>query len=170
MRCSTSLLRTSAEGQLGADQRDVLALAEQVGNPADVVLVGVGEDDGLDVAQPVLDGGEVGQDQVDAGLVGLGEQNPAVHDEQPPGVLEDRHVPADLAETAERDYAQAVPGQSGRGAESGVRMAHVSFTPPASRSSRSCCISAAVASASGRRTGPPGRPSIDSAAFVVITP
>jgi hypothetical protein len=41
-----------AEGQLGADQRAVIALAEQVGHRAAVILVGMGEDDRLDIAQP----------------------------------------------------------------------------------------------------------------------
>ena len=44
------------EGQLGADQRDVRLLAEQVGDAADVVLVAVREDDALDVVEAVPDG------------------------------------------------------------------------------------------------------------------
>ena len=66
-----------------ADQRDVGLLAQQVGHRPDVVLVAVGENDGLDGVQPVPDVVEVGQDQVDAGLEVLGEQHPAVDDEQP---------------------------------------------------------------------------------------
>ena len=41
------------QGQLRADQRDVGALAQQVRDGADVVLVAVREDDGLDVVEPV---------------------------------------------------------------------------------------------------------------------
>ncbi len=102
------------ERQLGPDQGDVAALAEQVGHRADVVLVGVREDQRLDVVEPVFQVAEVRQDQVDARLVRLGEQDAAVDDEQPPEVLEDRHVPADLTEPAERDDAQAVARQRRR--------------------------------------------------------
>ena len=77
-----------------------------------------------DVVEPVPDRGEVGEDHVDAGLVLLGEQHAAVDDQQLAGVLEDRHVAADLAEAAEGDHAQAAVGQGRRGAEFGVRVAH----------------------------------------------
>ena len=165
----SELATDEAKRQLRADQRDVLALAEEVRHPADVVLVRMREDDRLDLVQPVLDRGEVRQDQVNPGLIRLGEEHAAVHDEQAPGALKDRHVAADLAEPAQRDDAQAVRFERRRGPELGMRVAHRSFTPPASRSVRSCCISAGVASASGARTGPPGRPSMLSAAFVVMT-
>ena len=49
---------------------------------------------------------EVGEDQVDAGVVVLGEQHAAVDDQQPAVVLEDGHVAADLAEPAERGDPQ----------------------------------------------------------------
>ena len=94
------------ERQLRADQRDVAAQAQQVRDRADVVLVAVREDDRLDVVEPVGDVVEVRQDEVDAGLVVLGEQHAAVDDEQAAGVLEHRHVAADLPQPAERDDAQ----------------------------------------------------------------
>src|SRR6202035_81530 len=161
------------EGQLGPDQRDVAALAEQVGHRADVVLMGVREDQRLDVVEPVLQVAEVRQDQVDARLVRLGEQHAAVDDEQPPEVLEDGHVPADLAETAERDDAQAAARQGRRRCQVRVRVAHRaspfsgSFTPPAARSSASLRRSASLAGSNGPRTPPPGRPSSSSAALVM---
>ena len=65
---------------------------------------------------------EVRQDQVDAGLLLLGEEDAAVDDEQAAAVLEDRHVAADLAEAAERGDAQAVLGKLRRGAEFRMRM------------------------------------------------
>ena len=99
------------EGQRGADERDVGLEAQQVRHRADVVLVPVGEDDGLDVVEPVLEVGEVGQDQVDAGLVVVGEEHAAVDDEQLAAVLEDGHVAADLAEAAERDDPHAAVGE-----------------------------------------------------------
>ena len=88
--------------QLRADEGDVLPLAEEVRRRADVVLVAVGEDERLDVVEPVPDRLEVGEDQVDARVVLLGEEHAAVDDEQAAVVLEDRHVAADLAEAAER--------------------------------------------------------------------
>jgi hypothetical protein len=64
------------EGELGADQRDVRLLAQEEGDAADVVLVAMGEDDALDVVETVPDGREVGQDQVDSGLLLLGKSTP----------------------------------------------------------------------------------------------
>jgi hypothetical protein len=90
------------QGQLGADQGDVVALAEEVRRGADVVLVAVREHQRLDRVEAVPDGVEVGEDQVDAWMGLLGEQDAAVDDEQPPVVLEDGHVATDLAEPAER--------------------------------------------------------------------
>ena len=90
------------QGEPRPDQRDVPAQPQQVGDRADVVLVAVGEDHGGDVVEPVLDDAEVGEDQVDARLLGLGEEHAAVDDEQLPVELEHRHVAADLAEAAQR--------------------------------------------------------------------
>ena len=57
------------EGQLGADQRDVRAQLEQVGHAADVVLVAVGEHQGVDLVETVLDVAEIGQDEIHARLL-----------------------------------------------------------------------------------------------------
>ncbi len=110
------------EGELGADQRDVRLLAEQEGDGADVVLVAVREDDALDVVEAVPDGREVRQDQVDSGLLLLGEEHSAVDDQQATAVLEDRHVSADLAEAAERGDPQGALRERRRRAEFRVRM------------------------------------------------
>ena len=127
------LRRQAVLGQLGshqaqrqprADQRDVAALAEQVRDRADVVLVGVREHERLDLIQPVLQVTEVGQDEVHARLVRLGKQDTAVDDQQPSVVLEDGHITADLTEPAERDDAQALRGQRRRGAEFRMGVAH----------------------------------------------
>ena len=107
------------EGQLGADQRDVVLLPQQEGDGADVVLVAVGEDDADDVVEAVPDGGEVRQDQVDARLLLLGEEDAAVDDQQLAAVFEDRHVAADLTEAAERGDAQAAFGSVRGGPSSG---------------------------------------------------
>ncbi len=99
------------QGEARADDRDVGPLAQQVGHAADVVLVAVGEHDRVDLVEAVPDPGEVGHDHVDTRLVLLGEEHAAVDDEQPPGVLEDGHVAADLAEAAQRNDPQPVAGQ-----------------------------------------------------------
>ena len=110
------------EGQLRADERDVPALAEEVRRGADVVLVTVGQHETLDGVEAVPDGVEVGEDQVDPGVVVLREQDATVDDEQAVGVLEDGHVAADLAEAAEGDDPQPSGGQRCRRGELGVGM------------------------------------------------
>ena len=114
--------RDQRQGEPGADQRDVAAQPQQVRDRADVVLVPVGEDDGGDVVEPVLDDPEVGEDQVDAGLLGLGEQDAAVDDQQLALELQHGHVAADLAEPAERHDAQPALGQRRRGLQVEVRL------------------------------------------------
>ena len=124
------------EGQLRADQRDVAPLAQEVRRGADVVLVAVGQHQRLDVVEPVPDGVEVREDQVDAGVVLLGEEHAAVDDQQPPVVLEDGHVATDLAQTAERDDAQAALLQPRRGGQLGVGMTHPGSPTKRERSER----------------------------------
>ena len=94
------------EGQRRADQGDVGAQAQEVGHRADVVLVAVGEHDPDDVLEALAEEPEVGQDQVDARLVLLGEEHAAVDDEDLAVDLEARHVAADLAEAADGDDAE----------------------------------------------------------------
>jgi hypothetical protein len=86
--------------QPGSDQLQVTALAKQVRNRADVVFMTMGQYEGVDGVESAPDRLEVGQDQVDAGMVVFWEEHSTVDDEQPAGVLEDRHVAADLAEAA----------------------------------------------------------------------
>src|SRR6478752_4457571 len=112
------------QGQGRADDRDVALELEQVRHGADVVLVAVREDDGLDVVEPVGDVGEVRQDEVDSGVVVLGEEHAAVDDEQLALRLEHGHVASDLAQPTECDDPQAVVGERwGRG-QLGVGVAH----------------------------------------------
>ena len=80
--------------------RDV---AQQEGEAAGVVLVGVGEDHRLDPIGVLAQVREVGQDEIDAGHVGVGEHDPAVDDQDPAVDLEAEAVPADLAEPAEEN-------------------------------------------------------------------
>ena len=144
MRCSVSLLATSP--RVSRDPTIGISPPEQVRHAADVVLVRVRQHERLDLVEPVSYGREVRQDQIDARLILFGKEHAAVHDKEPSGVLKDGHVAADLAKPAERHNAQAVCWERRRRAE--LR----------------------VASGSGGRTDPPGRPSRLSAAFVRISP
>ena len=78
-------------------------VAQEVGQPTRVVLVAVGQDDPVHPVPTVLQVGELGQDQVDAGHVGFGEHDPAVEDDDPPLDLYAGTVAADLAQSAEED-------------------------------------------------------------------
>ena len=82
--------------------------AQDVRQRADVVLVRVREQDGLDVARVVLQVREVGKDEVDAEVLVAREREPGVDEDAATLGLVQRHVLADLAEAAERDDADAL--------------------------------------------------------------
>ena len=106
MRCSLSFasMRASVRPEpiSGMSARSL----QQVRDGADVVLVAVREHDADDVVEAVADRAEVGQDQVDAGLVLLGEEHAAVDDEDLAVDLEHGHVATDLAEATDGDDPQ----------------------------------------------------------------
>ena len=66
-----------------------------------MVLVGVREQDGVQLARMVLEVGEVRQDEVDAEVLVARERQAGVHDDDLALALVDGHVLADLAEPAE---------------------------------------------------------------------
>ena len=70
---------------------------------ADVILVAVGEDQRLDLLAPRLDEGQVGDDQVDAELVGVGEHDAGVDEDGRVLPRHGHHVHAELAEASEGD-------------------------------------------------------------------
>ena len=76
---------------------------------ADVILVAVGEDQRLDLAAARLDVRHVGDDQIDAELVGVGEHDTGVDEDR--GVLpgHGHHVHAELAEASQRRRPRASP-------------------------------------------------------------
>ena len=111
-----------AERQRRAVDRDG-DVAQQVGEPAGVVLVGVGEHDALDPVGVLAQVGEVGQDEVDAGHVGVGEHEPAVDDEDAPVDLEAEAVAPDLTQPAEEDDAALVPRLTAADATDRIRPA-----------------------------------------------
>ncbi len=57
---------------------------------------------------------QIRQDQVDAGLIVAGEQHTAVDDQQPAQMLENGHVAADFADSAQRGHPQTSGGQRPR--------------------------------------------------------
>ena len=93
-------------------ERDV---AEQEREPTGVVLVRVGEERGLDPVGVLAQVGEVGEDEVDARHLGLGEHDAAVDDEDAVVDLEAEAVPPDLTEPAEEDDLDRRMGSSRSG-------------------------------------------------------
>ena len=77
-----------------------------------MVLVAVGQDDAAHRLPVLLQVRDVGDDEVDAEHLGLGEREAAVDDEDLVVDLDDGDVLADLAHPAERDDAQRI-GHSG---------------------------------------------------------
>ena len=81
-------------------------LGQHVGQPADVVLMRVRDEERLDVGAPLLEVGHVGHHEVDAEHLLVGEHQAAVDHDDLVAVLEHVHVLADLAHPAEGDDAQ----------------------------------------------------------------
>jgi hypothetical protein len=85
----------------------------------------VREHDPDDVVEAVPDRFEVGQDQVDTGLVVFGEEHTAVDDEKASKIFEDRHVPPDFTETSQCDDAQCAVFEGWWKFKVGLGMTHV---------------------------------------------
>ena len=71
--------------QVGGERRRIERHAEiggEIGHRADMVLMRVGQDDAEQVVAPFLDEVEIGEDQVDAGIVGRREGHAEI-DHQP---------------------------------------------------------------------------------------
>ncbi len=150
-------LGTVDRQRLVAEMTDAVVVAQQELDAADVVLVPVGRHERDDRVGVVAQVGEVGEHEVDAVHVGIGEHQTAVDQHDRPvvtGPLLDRHaVPADLAETAEEDDANGIShGQ-----------------PPDWRStSRARGSTQSGAGPSGSRHSPTAHPSVRSIALVGI--
>ena len=112
------------QGQLGTDQGDVGAAAQQVGNGADVVLVAVGQHHGDHVVQTVDNVAEVGQNQVHAGLGLFGEEHAAVDNQQLAVNFVHGHVTTDFTQAAQGHHAQGVLLQAGRQGKIRFKDAH----------------------------------------------
>src|SRR5207302_1718241 len=127
------------------------------------------EDDRLHLVEAVLEVLEVGEDEVDAWVVVLGEEHATVDDEQLAGVLDHRHVAAYFAEPPQRDDAHAVVGERRGFVEFGMGMAQCS--PDWERPSRTTATWSGVASSRGSRTAAESMtPSSLSAALAMTAP
>ena len=133
-------------------------LAQQPRQAAEVVLVAVRDDDGLDVLDPRAQVREVGQHEVDAELLRGREAQPGVDQHDPALVLDDRHVLADLAHASQREDAQGAAHAACTGESSSWR---------ASRA-RIAAASASSASTIGRRSVPASWPSMFSAVLTGV--
>ena len=118
----------------------------------------VGDHDRLDVVHPLAQVGEVGQHEVDPHLLRGREPQPRVDDDDPPVVLDDGHVLADLAHASEREDAQG----------SAHAVEAVASSPWRSSMARICVSSDSSASTIGSRSVPASRPSRFSAALTGV--
>ena len=103
----TVLLQLEADqtvGQSRAVDRRVGGL-EDVGDGPDVILMAVGNEEAAQLLLTVDEIGDVGDDQIDAVHIVLGEAQAAVHDEHIVAVFEHGHILPDLIQPAERDDA-----------------------------------------------------------------
>ena len=94
-----------AGDQPGGERRRVerhLEVVGEVGKRADMVLVAVGEDDPGELVLLLLDELQLGQDQVDARVIGVGEGQPEVDHQPLAAAAVEVDVHADLARPAER--------------------------------------------------------------------
>ena len=87
-------------------------MAQQEGQPADVIFVAVGEHARLDPIAIVEQVGEIGQDEVDTGHLGVGEHEAAIEDEDAARDFDARAVATDLAQPTEEDQADRSSGIS----------------------------------------------------------
>ena len=104
------LVAQEAAGQRAGVDRDARELGQHVRQAADVVLVGVGDEERPDLGAVLLEVGDVGHDEVDAEHLLVREHEAAVDDDDVVAVFEHVHVLADLPHPAERDDAEGRVG------------------------------------------------------------
>ena len=100
------LVAEEAAGERAGIDRHARELGQDEGQRADVVLVGVGDEERPDLVAVLLEIADVGDDEVDAEHLLVGEHEAAVDDDDVVAVLEHVHVLADLPHPAERDDAE----------------------------------------------------------------
>ena len=121
------LVAEEAAGEGRGVDRHARELGQDVRQRADVVLVGVGDEEGLDLVLVLLEVGDVGDDEIDPEHLLVGEHQPAVDHDDVVAVLEHVHVLADLADAAERDDAKRDGGISHEGVSSRSEQREVGF-------------------------------------------
>ena len=92
-----------AAGQRGGVDRHAREVRQDVGQAADVVLVGMGDQEGPDLLAVLAQVGDVRDDEVDPEHLLVGEHESTVDDDDVVAVLEDVHVLADLPHASEGD-------------------------------------------------------------------
>ncbi len=95
-----------ASRQGGRVHRHAREIWQHIRQPADVVFVGVSDQEGPDLFAVLAQVRDVGNDEVDPEHFLVGEHEPAVDDDDIVAVLEDVHVLADLPHAAEGDDAE----------------------------------------------------------------
>ncbi len=75
-----------------------------------MVLMAVGQDDAEQIVAPLLDEGEIGQDQLDARIFGIGEGQAEIDHHPFALAAVEIDVHADLARAAEREEEEFVAG------------------------------------------------------------
>ena len=107
------LLLELAGDQAGGERRRVERHAEivgEIGDGADMVLMAVGEDDAEQIVAALLDEGEIGQDQLDARISGIGEGQAEIDHHPFALAAVEIDVHADLARAAEREEEELLAG------------------------------------------------------------
>ena len=113
-RVHAHLLGHLVLGKLGVDDAAGQAgridgrvdLAQDIGNGADVILMAMGDEIAAQLFLVALEVGRIRDNQVHAQHVVVREGHAAVDDHDIAAVLDDRHVLADLIETAQGDNLQ----------------------------------------------------------------
>ena len=103
-----TLCSNKRDGEAGSNDGDIRTELKQPRDSTDVVLVRVGNDEGLDLVDLLLNRAEVRQDEVHAWLARGWEEHTTVDDDEVIAVLEDGHITADLRDTAQSVNAQGV--------------------------------------------------------------
>jgi hypothetical protein len=104
------LVAQESTGQGAGIDRHARELGQDVGQRADVVLVGMGDQERPDLVAVLLEIADVGDDEVDAEHLLVGEHEAAIDDDDVVAVLEHVHVLADLPHPAKRDDAERLLG------------------------------------------------------------
>ena len=103
-----TLCSNERDGEAGSNDGDIRTQLEQPRDSADVVLVRVSNDEGLDLVDFLLNRAKVRQDEVHAWLTRGWEEHATVDDDEVITVLEDGHITADLRNTAQSVNTQGI--------------------------------------------------------------